>query len=51
MSSGGSDVVGPGGVLAAEGGGLEAAVQDADESVGYLSEGGLVADAAARMVL
>jgi hypothetical protein len=33
MSSGGGDVVCPGGVLVVEGAGLEAAVQDADESV------------------
>src|SRR3954453_17210075 len=38
--------LGPGGVLAVEGSAVQAAVQDADEPVGKLSEGGVVADAA-----
>ena len=36
----------PGGVLVVEGSVLEAAVEDADEPVGQLSEGGVVGDAA-----
>jgi hypothetical protein len=40
-------VVGPGGVLVVEGAGFEAAAEDADEPVGQLAEGGVVALAAA----
>src|SRR6185437_15205197 len=39
-------VVGPGGGLVVEGAGLEAAVQDADQAVAELAQGGVVADAA-----
>jgi hypothetical protein len=46
MSSGAGDVVAPGGVFVVEGAGLQAAVQDADETVGDLAQGGLVADLA-----
>ena len=45
-------VVRPGGGLVVEGAGLEAAVQDADEPVGELAQGGVVAGApAARRVV
>ena len=43
--------VGPGGVLVVVGVGLEAAVEDADEAVGELAEGGLVADVAGSELL
>jgi hypothetical protein len=46
MSSGGGVVVAPGGVFVVAGVGLQAAVEDADESVGDLPEGGVVADPA-----
>ena len=46
MSSGAGLDVCPGGVLVVEGPGFEAAVQDADEAVGELAEGGVVADVA-----
>jgi hypothetical protein len=49
MSSGGSlifVVVCPGGGLVIAGAGLQAAVQDADEAVGQLTEGGVVPGAA-----
>jgi hypothetical protein len=50
MSSGGPDflagVLGPGGCLVVGGAGLEAAVEDADEAVGELAEGGVVLGAA-----
>lgn len=46
MSSGVCHVVAPGGVFVVGGSGFEAAVQDADEAVGELAEGGLVADVA-----
>ena len=39
-------VVCPGGVLVVEGAGLQAAVEDADEAVGQLTEGGVVPGAA-----
>src|SRR4051794_21858708 len=38
--------LGPGGVFAIGGSGLQAAVQDADEAVGQLAEGGVVSGAA-----
>jgi hypothetical protein len=46
-------VVLPGSVLVVEGAGLEAAVEDADEPVGELAQGGVVADvpAAQRVVI
>ena len=48
MSSGRPDLfaVGPGGGFVIEGAGFQAAVQDADESVGELAECGLVTDLA-----
>ena len=46
MSSDVGDVVVPGDVFVVGGAGFEAAVQDADEAVGDLAEGGLVADVA-----
>src|SRR3954469_17987828 len=46
VSSRGGGELGPGGVLAVEGPGLETAVQDADESVAELAQGGVVADSA-----
>ena len=45
LSRGGLEM-GPGGCFVVAGVGLEAAVQDADEAVAELAEGGLVADAA-----
>jgi hypothetical protein len=45
MSSGGVEDVCPGGVFVVVGLGFEAAVEDADEPVGELAQGGLVADA------
>src|SRR5215469_14502124 len=45
-SSRGLLVVAPGGLLVVGGAGFEAAVQDADEAVGELAEGGLMTDAA-----
>jgi hypothetical protein len=39
-------VVAPGGVFVVDGAGLQAAVEDADEAVAELAEGGLVTDAA-----
>ena len=45
-SSRGGVELGPGGVLPVEGSALEAAVQDADEPVGQLAKGGVVAGAA-----
>ena len=44
MSSGGVEVVCPGGGFVVAGAGLQAAVQDADEAVGELAQRGLVAD-------
>ena len=46
MSSGLVLLVVPGGVLVVEGAGFEAAVEDADEAVGQLAQGGVVALAA-----
>jgi hypothetical protein len=46
LSSGGVEVVYPGGGFVVEGAGLEAAVQDADEAIAELAEGGVVADLA-----
>jgi hypothetical protein len=43
-SGGGCCEVGPGGVFVVSGVGFQAAVQDADEPVGQLSQGALVAD-------
>ena len=51
MSSGAVLDVCPGGVLVVAGSGFEAAVQDADEAVGELAEGGVVADVAAAELL
>jgi len=53
VSSGVADVVAPGGVFVVAGAGLEAAVEDADESVGELTQGGVVARPAVaeRLVL
>src|SRR5215472_10146312 len=44
MSSGPGEVVRPGGGFVVDGAGLQAAVQDADEPVGELAQGRLVAD-------
>src|ERR1700753_1157766 len=46
VSSGLLAAVSPGGVLSVEGAGFEAAVEDADEAVGQLAQGGVVALAA-----
>src|SRR3954451_15605083 len=46
LSSRLGDDLGPGGVLAVVGAGLQAAVQDADEPVAELAQGGVVAGAA-----
>jgi len=43
--------VAPGGCLVVEGTGFEATVEDADESVGYSSEGVVVADAAVAVLV
>jgi hypothetical protein len=51
MSSGVGHVVAPGGVFVVGGSGSEAAVEDADEAVGELAEGGLVADVASTELL
>src|SRR5207249_7623486 len=44
-------VLRPGGRLVVEGAGFEAAVQDADEPVGELAQGGVVAGAAGALVV
>ncbi len=44
VSSSGVEDVCPGGVLVVGGLGFQAAVEDADEAVGELAQGGLVAD-------
>lgn len=44
MTSGTGHVVAPGGVFVVASSGFEAAVEDADETVGELAECGLVAD-------
>ena len=51
MSSGRCCVVCPGCVFVVAGSRFEAAVEDADEAVGELAEGGLVADVAAAELL
>ena len=51
LSSGGFGVVGLGGVFVVGGCGCEAAVRDADEAVGELAQGGLVADVAVARLL
>jgi hypothetical protein len=51
VSSGAVADVGPGGVFVVEGAGHQAAVQDADPSVGELSQGDLVAGAAGSDLL
>ena len=47
MSSGRDDVVFPSDVLVIRGVGFQAAIEDANESVGYLSQRGLVTDSPA----
>jgi hypothetical protein len=51
LSSRAVENVCPGGLFVVGGVGLEAAVQDADEAVGELAEGGLVADVAGAELL
>ena len=50
MSSGGLNMVAPGGVFVV-GAGFEAAVEDANETVADLTQGGLVAGAAGALAL
>jgi hypothetical protein len=45
------DAMRPGGFLVVESGGFEAAVQDADEPVGELAEGGVVVGAAGSLLV
>jgi hypothetical protein len=51
LSSSGIENVCPGSVFVVGGLGLEAAVQDADEPVGELAQGGLVSDVSAAELL